>query len=200
MYSHAGKLVEDRYSEAVDLGQHIPEPRAAFRALLGCRNISIYGMGGDRNNAVFTHVGSVSLPESLQDSPELTSVAPRESHHFLGDMSRMLRPSTEISAPGFGEQLPTPYWDPVLRKSRAKRFALYRRLLSLGMLRAAPCGSGKSRVSVLFVKISGKKKVGMIVDARRTNAIVLRSAGRFFLQLRRSGKSRSPGARRCGDR
>ena len=61
-----------------------------------------------------------------------------------------------------------PYFDPVLRGSRASRFELYKRLTQLGVLRLMR--DVRSRVGVFFVWKADRKEIRMIVDARDASA------------------------------
>eukprot|EP00974_Lingulodinium_polyedra_P028819 2776784-Lingulodinium_polyedra.AAC.1 len=57
-------------------------------------------------------------------------------------MERMLRPETEFEDLQRDGPAITPYWDPVLRRSRSKLLTLLRSLLRLGLVRALPRGAG----------------------------------------------------------
>ena len=60
------------------------------------------------------------------------------------------------------------YWDPVLRKNRANRLQLFRRLLEIGLLRPRLEGTAKYFLGI-FVNRKGKHTERLILDARVVN-------------------------------
>ena len=49
------------------------------------------------------------------------------------------------------------YWDPVVKKNRAKRLQLFTRLLDIGLLRPRLKGTAKHFLGIFFVDKKGKK-------------------------------------------
>ena len=64
---------------------------------------------------------------------------------------------------------PAAYWDPVLKRNRAKRMKLFARLLEIGLLRPRPKGTAEYFLGIFFVNKKGKKQKRLILDARIVN-------------------------------
>ena len=74
----------------------------------------------------------------------------------------------EITAEWASQRFPTPYWDPVLRRSPRKVDTLLRGLFDRGVVSFR--SALKADVGVFFVKKKDPAKIRMIVDCRRANA------------------------------
>ncbi|CAK0901265.1 unnamed protein product [Prorocentrum cordatum] len=74
-------------------------------------------------------------------------------------------PAPVVVEPTLEESLPpiTPYWGPVLSRSRRKFLRLMRALLRVGLVTLLPAGSSREQVGMFFVKKMGKSKPGGIV-------------------------------------
>ncbi|CAK0833049.1 unnamed protein product, partial [Prorocentrum cordatum] len=136
------------------------EPQAALRELL--RGRSPYdGRGGPTTVASYS-AGLVSMPTDVSDCPRLEDLLPGEALTFLQErQERMLRESP----------LPTdvePYFDSVLKFNHKEYRGLVRRLLAAGILGWTL--TPKERIGMFFVWKDGRRRLRLIVDARRTNA------------------------------
>ena len=92
------------------------------------------------------------------------ALLPEEAACYLREFRTCIeRPDMDTE----GDDMPTPYWDPVLRNSRTLRHQLFRRLLALGI--AGAHRQRKASASLFFVhKKDGN--IRMVIDARYTNA------------------------------
>ncbi|CAK0886357.1 unnamed protein product [Prorocentrum cordatum] len=143
-------------------GVAIPSRRAAFLELLHGRAVYDAEPGG-HNLASFSNVSSVSLPDSLVGAPSVQEVVGPEASQFLEqNYERMLRTSTDFLERQ--ESLPsiTPYWDPVLSRSRRKFLRLMRALLRIGLVALLPAGSAQEHVGMFFVKKG--EKGGLVLE------------------------------------
>ena len=110
------KLVHERCSRT----SAIPLPQAAFRELLGSH--SVYGPGENGNLANFSTVELVSLPDSLSGCPRLCDVVPESLRHYLENIQSMIKSKAESENT---QPQPAAYWDPVLKRNRAKIMELF---------------------------------------------------------------------------
>ncbi|CAK0823925.1 unnamed protein product, partial [Prorocentrum cordatum] len=138
----------------------LQEPQAALRELL--RGRSPYdGRGGPTTVASYS-AGLVSMPTDVSDCPRLEDLLPGEALTFLRErQERMLRESP----------LPTdvePYFDSVLEFNHKEYRGLVRRLLSAGILGWTL--TPKERIGMFFAWKDGRRRLRLIVDARRANA------------------------------
>ncbi|CAK0809789.1 unnamed protein product [Prorocentrum cordatum] len=138
----------------------LQEPQAALRELL--RGRSPYdGRSGPTTVASYS-AGLVSMPTDVSDCPRLEDILPGEALTFLQErQERMLRESP----------LPTdvePYFDSVLKFNHKEYRGLVRRLLSAGILGWTL--TPKERIGMFFVWKDGRRRLRLIVDARRANA------------------------------
>ncbi|CAK0831182.1 unnamed protein product [Prorocentrum cordatum] len=138
----------------------LQEPQAALRELL--RGRSPYdGRSGPTTVASYS-AGLVSMPTDVSDCPRLEGLLPGEALTFLQErQERMLRESP----------LPTdvePYFDSVLKFNHKEYRGLVRRLLSAGILGWTL--TPKERIGMFFVWKDGRRRLRLIVDARRANA------------------------------
>ncbi|CAK0845234.1 unnamed protein product [Prorocentrum cordatum] len=138
----------------------LQDPQAALRELL--RGRSPYdGRSGPTTVASYS-AGLVSMPMDVSDCPRLEDLLPGEALTFLQERhERMLRESP----------LPTdvePYFDSVLKFNHKEYRGLVRRLLSAGILGWTL--TPKERIGMFFVWKDGRRRLRLIVDARRTNA------------------------------
>ncbi|CAK0868534.1 unnamed protein product, partial [Prorocentrum cordatum] len=141
-------------------GAKLQEPQAALRELL--RGRSPYaGRGGPTTVASYS-AGLVSMPTDVSDCPRLEDLLHGEALTFLRErQERMLRESP----------LPTgvePYFDSVLKFNHKEYRGLVRRLLSAGILGWTL--TPKERIGMFFVWKDGRRRLRLIVDARRANA------------------------------
>ncbi|CAK0795767.1 unnamed protein product, partial [Prorocentrum cordatum] len=138
----------------------LQEPQAALRELLRGRS-PCDGRGGPTTVASYS-AGLVSMPTDVSDCPRLEDLLPGEALTFLQErQERMLRETP----------LPTdvePYFDSVLKFNHKEYRGLVRRLLSAGILGWTL--SPKERIGMFFVWKDGRRRLRLIVDARRTNA------------------------------
>ncbi|CAK0901058.1 unnamed protein product, partial [Prorocentrum cordatum] len=135
-------------------------PQAALRELL--RGRSPYdGRGGPTTVASYS-AGLVSMPTDVSDCPRLEDLLPVEALAFLQErQERMLRETP----------LPTdvePYFDSVLKFNHKEYRGLVRRPLSAGILGWTL--TPKERIGMFFVWEDGRRRLRLIVDARRANA------------------------------
>ena len=142
------KLVCGRCSGA----SAIPLSHAAFRELLGSR--SVHGPDENGNLANFSTVELVSLPGSLSGCPRLCDVVPERLRHHLENIQSMIKSKAELENM---HPLPAAYWDPVLKRNRAKRIKLFARLLEIGLLRPRPKETAKYVLGIFFVNKKDKK-------------------------------------------
>ncbi|CAK0860615.1 unnamed protein product [Prorocentrum cordatum] len=138
----------------------LQEPQAALRELL--RGRSPYdGRGGPTTVASYS-AGLVSMPTDVSDCPRLEDLLPGEALTFLQErQERMLREtplSTDVE----------PYFDSVLKFYNKEYRGLVRRLLSAGILGWTL--TPKERIGMFFVWKDGRRRLRLIVDARRANA------------------------------
>ncbi|CAK0882805.1 unnamed protein product, partial [Prorocentrum cordatum] len=138
--------------------------------------------------ASFSNVSSVSLPDSLVGAPSVQEVVGPEASQFLEqNYELMLRTSTDFLERQ--ESLPsiTPYWDPVLSRSRRKFLRLMRALLRVGLVTLLPAGSAQEHVGMFFVKKGSGichyiyvDNLGVLsCDPSHTSSILSDAAARF---------------------
>ncbi|CAK0813206.1 unnamed protein product [Prorocentrum cordatum] len=154
--------VRDRISSLLTSGVAIPSRRAAFLELLRGRAVCDAEPGG-HNLASFSNVSSVSLPDSLVGAPSVQEVVGPEASQFSEqNYERMLRTSTDFLERQ--ESLPsiTPYWDPVLSRSRREFLRPVRALLRIGLVTLLPAGSAQEHVGMFFVKKG--EKGGLVLE------------------------------------
>ena len=92
--------------------------------------------------ANFSTVEMVSLSESLTGCPRLYDVVPESSRHYLENMQSMIKSKAELESM---EPPPDAYWDPVLKRNRAKQLKLFVRLRALRSTSSASSSSTRRR-------------------------------------------------------
>eukprot|EP00435_Cladocopium_sp_Y103_P029361 s335_g7.t1 len=102
----------------------------------------------------------ISIPESLEGSPEAIRLLDGDARQYLEVPQRMLSEDTPV------EPI-KPYWDPRLLKDQRAYKSLVVKLDRLKYLRytLSPC----AEAGVFFVYKSDRKKIRMILDSRRAN-------------------------------
>ena len=105
----------------------------------------------------------ISLPETLDDVPDVASVLPEEALRYLESPELMIRQEVCQDEPI------VPYYDPSLKNSRKNYRLLMQKLHDIGYLRFT--FSPKARAGLFFVHKSDRKRVRMIVDARPANQL-----------------------------
>ena len=98
----------------------MPLPQAAFRELLGSQ--SVYGHDENGNSANFSTIELVSLPGSLSGCPRLCDVVPDSLRHYLENIQSMIKSKPELENI---QRPPAAYWDPVVKRNRAKIMKLF---------------------------------------------------------------------------
>ena len=137
------------------------KPEAALRELL--RGKSEYESPGMPISLARFDIERISLPTSLEGVPHVLDVLPEEAHHFLKSPEHMLRSEPPT------EELITPYWDPILRNSKAAYKSLIKKLHAIGYLRFTRKPLAKA--GLFFVHKSDRRKIRLIVDARQANQL-----------------------------
>lgn len=137
------------------------KPEAALRELL--RGKSEYESPGMPISLARFDIERISLPTSLEGVPHVLDVLPEEAHHFLKSPEHMLRSEPPT------EELITPYWDPILRNSKAAYKSLIKKLHAIGYLRFTRKPLAKA--GLFFVHKSDRQKIRLIVDARQANQL-----------------------------
>ena len=105
----------------------------------------------------------ISMPETLDDVPEVADLLPEEARQYLKSPELMVREDVPQ------EGLIKPYWDPLLRSNKKNYRLLIQKLHSIRYLRFTQ--SPKAHAGMFFVHKSDKKKIRLIVDARPANQI-----------------------------
>jgi len=105
-----------------------------------------------------------------QARPSLTVdlASPEAKAYLLNYRELIERPAFELEADGFQESLPTPYWDPLLRRSRKKRVELYQALFRCSLLSFRR--REKARAAFFTVRKKDNYHQRLIIDARQANA------------------------------
>ena len=98
----------------------------------------------------------ISLPETLENVPDVASVLPEEALRYLESPELMIRQEVCEDEPV------VPYYDPSLKNSRKHYRSLMQKLHSIGYLRFT--FSPKARAGLFFVHKSDGKRIRMIVD------------------------------------
>ena len=137
------------------------KPEAALQELL--RGKTEYESPGLPISLARFDIERISLPETLEDVPDVLDILPEEARHFLKSPEHMLRSEPVV------DELITPYWDPLLKNNKSCYKALIKKLHSIGYLRYTR--KPMARAGIFFVHKSDKKKIRMIVDARPANQL-----------------------------
>ncbi|CAK0871913.1 unnamed protein product [Prorocentrum cordatum] len=163
---HAG-IVQWVASEALRRQAAAPSPcpsqEASLSALLkGC---SIYDTSGSPRNLASFVRERVSLPPSVVGCLQVDDIVGEAGRTYLKEnQKRMRRPIEEIDF----DSLPTPYFDPLLKRNKKMYHNFLKDLSSRGLLLATL--SPAEQAGLFFVKKADSDKMRMIVDARRANA------------------------------
>ncbi|CAK0867094.1 unnamed protein product [Prorocentrum cordatum] len=163
---HAG-IVQWVASEALRRQAAAPNPcpsqEASLSALLkGC---SIYDTSGSPRNLASFVRERVSLPPSVVGCFQVDDIVGEAGRTYLKEnQKRMRRPIEEIDF----DNLPTPYFDPLLKRNKKMYHNFLKDLSSRGLLLATL--SPAEQAGLFFVKKADSDKMRMIVDARRANA------------------------------
>ncbi|CAK0899857.1 unnamed protein product [Prorocentrum cordatum] len=163
---HAG-IVQWVASEALRRQAAAPNPcpsqEASLSALLkGC---SIYDTSGSPRNLASFVRERVSLPPSVVGCFQVDDIVGEAGRTYLKEnQKRMRRPIEEIDF----DNLPTPYFDPLLKRNKKMYHNFLKDLSSRGLLLATL--SPAEEAGLFFVKKADSDKMRMIVDARRANA------------------------------
>ncbi|CAK0824695.1 unnamed protein product, partial [Prorocentrum cordatum] len=136
---------------------------ASLSALLkGC---SIYDTSGSPRNLASFVRERVSLPPSVVGCLQVDDIVGEAGRTYLKEnQKRMRRPIEEIDF----DNLPTPYFDPLLKRNKKMYHNFLKDLSSRGLLLATL--SPAEQAGLFFVKKADSDKMRMIVDARRANA------------------------------
>ena len=137
------------------------QPEAALRELL--RGRSEYESPNLPISLARFNLERISLPDSLDNVPNVVDILPEEARQYLKSPEQMVRGLQE------GVEPITPYWDPTLKSNTGCYRALLRRLRKIGYLRFTRvplCQAG-----LFFVYKSDKKRIRLIVEARPANQI-----------------------------
>ena len=135
----------------------------------------------------------ISMPESLENSPNVEDLLPADARHFLEAPERMVNSSSEFACDI------VPYWDPVLRRSSREYRHFIQYLDKIGYLDYTQ--TPQERAGVFFVHKSDKKKIRLIIDGRRANArlkeppgVSLATAEAFSrIEMETAGEGEHPG-------
>ncbi|CAK0850742.1 unnamed protein product, partial [Prorocentrum cordatum] len=140
-----------------------PPVQASLSALLkGC---SIYDTSGSPRNLASFVRERVSLPPSVVGCLQVDDIVGEAGRTYLKEnQKRMRRPIEEIDF----DSLPTPYFDPLLKRNKKMYHNFLKDLSSRGLLLATL--SPAEQAGLFFVKKADSDKMRMIVDARRANA------------------------------
>ncbi|CAK0863884.1 unnamed protein product [Prorocentrum cordatum] len=140
-----------------------PSREAALSALLkGC---SIYDASGSPRNLASFVRDRVSLPPSIVGCRQVEDSVGEAGRTYLEENhKRMRRPIHEIDF----DSLPTPYFDPLLKRNKKKYRSFLKDLTSRGLFLATLKPS--EQAGFFFVKKSDGHKMRMIVGARRASA------------------------------
>ncbi len=143
------------------------KPRSALAELL--RSNDVYGLERGLNVAPFSEECFMLSRRPLTPQPvaQLCSsyAAPMIKHPYTW----IVKTDTELLEVSDSGDVPTPYWDPILKHSRGKRLAFYRILHRSGLL--AFRRVARSRVGCFFVYKKDKLFRRLVIDARVTNAL-----------------------------
>ena len=83
----------------------------------------------------------------------LCDVVPESLRHYLENIQSMIKDKADLENM---LRLPAAYWDPVLKRNRAKRMKLFARLLEIGLLRPPEARDPGTRiVNWVFVSPPG---------------------------------------------
>ena len=118
------------------------------------------------NLANFSTVELVSLPDSLAGCPRLCDVVLESLRHYLENIQSMIKSEAELENM---QLLPAAFWDPVLKRNRAKRLKIFARLLEIDLLQPRPKGTAIYFLGIFFVSKKNKKKKRLILDVRTVN-------------------------------
>ncbi|CAK0866856.1 unnamed protein product [Prorocentrum cordatum] len=146
----------DKKAEAVAAGAagaRVPPREGADDAAKGGKG----GGGGGRGNK--TRARALAPPVQVDD---IVGEAGRT--YLKENQKRMRRPIEEIDF----DNLPTPYFDPLLKRNKKMYHNFLKDLSSRGLLLATL--SPAEQAGLFFVKKADSDKMRMIVDARRANA------------------------------
>jgi hypothetical protein len=94
----------------------------------------------------------------------LPPLAAAKLRHFAQHIER---PSEDVALDVDGVDSIKPYWDPILARSRRKRWELFAELHRAGIVGFS--SSIKAAVGIFFVKKKRPGEIRMVIDARRAN-------------------------------
>ena len=66
-----------------------------------------------------------------------------------------------------GVELVVPHWDVKLKTGHRTRNRFFKAMIKKGLVNILSGGGAREHVGMLFVKLAGKDKIRLIIDARR---------------------------------
>ena len=127
---------ESRVAGIVDRQQppaDTPAPAEAFRELLRGRDAYAGVASGGQNIAPYRSAKLISMPESVEDAPAVSTLVSEGEFYLGGGLERMLRPDTEREMRDEELARIRPHTHPALMRGRRKYLAVVERLVSSGL-------------------------------------------------------------------
>lgn len=123
----------------------------------------------EANNLVEFDLDRIKVLKRKAKPIPAVDLLPPVARGYLDDFRRLIeRPPCELESPDLLNELPTPYWDPRLKRSRRKRIDLYKSLFSNHLLTFRH--RAKAYASFFTVKKKDNFHQRLIIDARQANA------------------------------
>lgn len=149
--------------------QHGPAPEMSGQAALDEIVSSDYLYAQEANHLVEFDISRSKVLQRKAEPSLTVDLSSTEARTYLDNFRDLIeRPAHELESPELQSSMPTPYWDPRLKKSRARRVELYQSLSRCSLL----CFRRRVKAQAAFFTVKKKDNYHqrLIIDARQANA------------------------------